>query len=392
MYDVIIIGCGLAGMISARYFCDNGYKVLILEKRSHIGGNIYDEVDESGFLVQKYGPHCFFTDDERIKPYVERFVGTEDCFVKCKTKINGKDIPMPFNFESIDIIYDKTTAEELKQCLNQAFGDKKIVSVTDLLNCSDELIQDYGKFMYENEYKLYSAKQWGRDISEISPAVFHRVPVYLSYADQYQSSKYQFLPKGGFTKFSEELINSELIDVRTSVDAIAENIVEIRDNVVHVHWENRTYDSIPVLFTGELDALFEYKYGKLPYRSLEFIWKTIMEDEYHDTEIVAYPQADKITRVTEYKKLPVQRCDGKTRISIEIPVEYDINAPIGNEPYYPIKNDENDQKYQLYLEMSSKIGNLYLCGRLADYKYYNMDNVMIRAQETAQKIIKENLA
>ena len=389
MYDIIIIGCGLSGMVSARKLADLGYKVLIFEERDHIGGNIYDKIDEDGFLVQKYGPHCFFTNEESIKKYIEDYVEVEDCFVKCRTMIDGKKIPMPFNFASIDLIYDKAEADELKKCLQEEFKEKKIVSVTDLLESKRKIISEYGKYMYDNEYRLYSSKQWGRKIEDISPDVFHRVPVYLSYDDCYQSSKYQFLPKGGFTEFSKRILKSGNIDVILNINPISDGIVYIKENKIVVRWKNNVYDNIPILFTGELDALLGYRYGHLPYRSLEFIWKLIGKNEFQETAIVAYPQADKITRITEYKKMPVQCIEGKTKICIEIPLEYDLQSPVGNEPYYPIKNDKNDSIYNKYLDDAQKIRNLFFCGRLADYKYYNMDAVIMRALDETQKIVED---
>lgn len=391
MYDFVIIGCGLAGMVAARKFADEGFKCLIVEKRKHIAGNIYDEVDHNGFLIQKYGPHCFFTNDETIKPFVENYIDVENCFVKCRTMIDNKKIPMPFNFDSIDIIYDKDKAEKLKYALKKKFGDQEVVAVTDLLSCDEKIIKEYGKYMYENEYKLYTAKQWGIDISEISPEVFKRVPVYLSYRDTYQSHKFQFLPIGGFTEFAKRLLDAPNIDMVLNTDAIETNVIQFEENKICVNWKGQKYENIPILFTGELDALFCYEFGKLPYRSLEFVWKLVDAEEFQETEIVAYPQADKITRVTEYKKLPKQNIFKKTEISIEFPVPYDKNLPIGNEPYYPIKNDTNDKKYSRYYEKASLIKNLYLCGRLADYKYYNMDMVIRRAWIVADKMMEDRL-
>lgn len=388
MYDVIVIGCGLSGMVTARKLADKGYQVCIIERRNHIGGNIFDKLDEDDFLVQMYGPHCFFTNDKRIKSFVENYVDTVDCFVKCKTVINNLKIPMPFNFKSIDIIYKPNIAKDLKSALLSEFKGKSIVAVTDLLNSKNELIRNYGLFMYENEYKLYSAKQWGLDISCISPDVFKRVPVYLSYCDTYQSHQYQFLPQKGFTHFAKQLIQSKNINVILKKDAIKNDLLKIKDNIL-LYDDNGIYKNIPIVFTGALDELFNYKYGALPYRSLEFIWKFLDIDEYQETAITAYPQADKITRVTEYKKLPPQNIAGKTKISIEIPVPYDNKQPIGTEPYYPIKNDFNDAIYQKYMAEAQKISNLFLCGRLAEYKYYNMDEVIIRAWETAERVLEK---
>lgn len=384
MWDVIVVGCGLSGMVAARELAERGKRILILEKRNHIGGNIFDCVDGNGFLVQKYGPHCFFTEDYTIKEYVEKFVGIEECFVKCQTMIDGMAIPMPFNFQSIDILYEKSDADNLKMELLRYFKDKEIVYVTDLLECPIKIITDYGKFMYEKEYMLYTAKQWGRTIESISPDIFKRVPVYLSYRKEYQYHRYQFLPRGGFTKLAESILDHENIEVQLESKAeLVENIDGGQKNMsISCHGTN--FEG-PIIFTGELDSLFGYRYGRLPYRSLEFVWKTYELESYQDTEIVAWPQKDKITRVTEYKKMPIQEKANKTVISVEIPLEYDPESPIGNEPYYPIKNDENDKLYLMYKELTANYRNLFCCGRLADYKYYNMDMVINRALQIADE-------
>lgn len=242
--------------------------------------------------------------------------------------------------------------------------------------------------MYDNEYKLYTSKQWGMDISEVSPDVFKRVPVYLNDKDVYQSSKYQFVPKGGFTEWSRRMLDSSNIDVELNVDAIANKVISVKDNKVLIN-RNDVKENALVLFTGQIDELFNFEFGTLPYRSLEFIWKTIEKDEYQPTEVVAYPQADKITRVTEYKKLPPQHIKGKTVIAIEIPFPYGKSLPVGSEPYYPIKNDTNELLYSKYQEIANTIDNLYLCGRLADYKYYNMDMTIDRAWSVADQMLKK---
>lgn len=388
MVDCIIVGSGICGSVAAREIAEHGKKVLIFERRNHVGGNVYDYKDENGFLVQKYGPHCFFTNKGEIKEYIERFIETVDCFVKCKTVIDGKRIPMPFNFRSIDMIYDQKTAERLKKKLTGEFPDREIVHVTELLNSADPDVLHYGRYMYENEYKRYSAKQWGRPIESISQDVFKRVPVYLSYRETYQSHKYQFLAKNGFTDLVHRILNHPNIEVKLNVDFLDGLEMNEKDGTIFRGGREIT---CPVLYTGEPDALFKFKHGTLPYRSLEFVWKTLNIKSYQDTEITAFPQADKITRVTEYTKLPYQVRDDKTVISIEIPFEYDRTAPFGNEPYYPIINDDNSASYMKYKDEAAIYPLLYLAGRLADYRYYNMDDAILRARETANLIVGTEL-
>lgn len=380
----IVIGCGLSGMVIARELAEYGYKVIIYEKRSHIGGNIFDEYTNDGLLIQKYGPHCFFTEHKEIKDYIERFIDVENCYVECETHINGKSLPMPFNFKTIDLLFEKKEAEILKSHLKLSFPKQEIVSVTDLLECEDSLVNEYGKFMYEYEYKLYTAKQWGRNIDEISPSIFKRVPVYLSYRSSYQKHEYQFLPRGGFTKLAASILNHANIEVRLNIDA--SEFISFDAETGEIFWRNNQLQC-PLIYTGALDALLDYRYGILPYRSLEFIWKKLDQESYQNTAITAYPQADKITRVTEYKKLPVQDYPDKTLISIEVPFEYVPDSPVGNEPYYPVINDDNMKLYNKYKSSFSKCKNFYFSGRLADYCYYNMDAAILRAKDVAYTII-----
>ena len=220
MYDVLVVGCGLSGMVVARRMAEKGKHVLILEKRNHIGGNIYDYRDENGVLVQKYGPHVFFTDDENIENYITRFVQVNYFYPECRTYIDGKSIPIPFNFASIDLLYGELEAAELKELLISEFAPRKIVSVLDIVNSKTPQIHKYGQFMYENEYRKYSAKQWGRPIEEIEPSVFMRVPVYLSYDKAYLRNKYQYMPEGGFTRLAQKIIEHENIKVALNCDAL----------------------------------------------------------------------------------------------------------------------------------------------------------------------------
>lgn len=302
--------------------------------------------------------------------------------------INGEKIPMPFNFQSIDIIYDEEEACRLKQDLIQYYGEEtESVTVFELLNAKVESIVQYGQYMFENEYQLYTAKQWGREIDSINPEIFKRVPVYLSYKNTYQKQKFQFYPIGGFTKMSESIVNHENIKVIYGMDVLENGILQVENNIARIELDGEKIQC-PVLFSGELDALFKYEYGELPYRSLEFLWKTYHELEYQDTTIVAYPQAEKITRVTEYKKLPMQKTNEKiTVISLEIPMEYNRNSPCGNVPYYPIQTEESEERYLRYKKKADGIDNLFLCGRLAEYRYFNMDMVIRRAWVVAEELL-----
>lgn len=388
--DCLVVGCGLSGVTIARALAEKGLKVQIIERREHIGGNLYDYHSEDGILLQKYGPHAFFTNDVGIQHYIERFGPVREFCADCATMINGRPYPMPFNFRAIDLLYEPEKAEKLKARLKAAFPGQDIVSVAELVRHSDALISEYGRFMYENEYKLYTAKQWGRPIESISPAVFERVPVYLSYRVGYQAHPYQFLPVAGFTDMIQKMLEHPNLRCELQVDAL--KFLTLDQENGEIGWAGEKL-GCPVVYTGALDELFEYRYGQLPYRSLEFIWKKIPAKSAQETALVAWPQESTVTRTTEYTKFPPQDLPGKeeTVIAIEIPFEYDRDRPFGNEPYYPVANEQTQELYALYKREADRLPNLFPAGRLADYKYYNMDHAIRRAWNVADEILRRSL-
>lgn len=383
MYDYLIVGCGLSGMVVARELAEAGKKVHIIERRDHIGGNIYDYKDENGILVQKYGPHVFFTDNERIEEYINKFKSVDYYYAECRTYIDGKAIPMPFNFKSIELIYgDSLFAEKLKQELIDEFGEESIVSVVDVINSKNDDIHKYGMYMYEHEYRKYSAKQWGKPIEDIDPSVFMRVPVYISYKKTYLKAKYQYMPKGGFTELARSILNHENIEVELSVDALDDIVFDVGKQTI-------SYKKFtgPIIYTGPLDALFGYKHGSLPYRALEFTWKVVNKSKAPETPLSAYPEGDKYIRITDYTQFPPQEFGDKAVIAIEYPVEYKKDELCGNEPYYPTLTNESKEMFEKYNNMAKKVRNLFWCGRLAEFKYYNMDTVIQNAIDLSKKLI-----
>ena len=383
--DCLVIGCGLSGMVMARALAEKGHRVHIAERRPHIGGNTYDFYNEDGVLVQKYGPHSFFTEHREVRDYIERYTPVKDCYLQYVTMIDGQALPMPFNFKAIDMLYAPDKAEQLKNTLLQAFPGRETVTVSELVDHPDACIAEYGRFMYENEYRLYTAKQWGRPIEGISPAVFGRVPVYLSYKKEYEPHTYQFVPVDGFTDLARRMLDHPCISYELNVDAREHLTLNESDHTVA--WDGKAFTG-PVVYTGALDELFGFAYGQLPYRSLEFIWKTVPADPGDPIAITAWPQAETVTRVTNYSKLPVQDLKGaRAPVAIEIPFEYHPDRPFGNEPYYPIANEQTQALYEKYRARAAAYPQLLPVGRLADYKYYNMDHTILRAQDAARALL-----
>ena len=380
MFDLLIVGCGLTGLVIARDQVEKGKKVKVIDRRNHIGGNIFDYIDENGVLVQKYGPHLFFTDDEKIEKYISRFVDVYPFYPECRTYIGGKAIPMPFNFDSIKRIYgDNPDSQALMEDLIKEFGLDSIVSVTDLLNSNTKSIREYGEYMYEHEYRKYSAKQWGKPIEEIDPAVFKRVPVYISYKKPYLRQKYQFMPEGGFTELARKILDHPNIIVELSTEAL-DHISFDNDRIFYDNYSG------PIVYTGPLDALFGYKYGRLPYRALEFTWKRIKRKNTLETPLSAFPEGDKYIRITDYTQFPPQELGDDSVIAIEYPLEYKPDELCGNEPYYPTLTKDSKEMIAKYKDESTQYKNLYSCGRLADFKYYNMDACIIRAMEISTSL------
>ena len=381
-YDYIIVGAGLAGGIVARKLAEEkNKKVLIVERRDHIAGNTYDFEDAHGVKVQKYGPHVFHTNVDAVYEFITRFCDPVPYRTKCEAVIDGISTPSPFNFKTVDQFYSPEQAEALKKRMTEYYNGRPSVTVVEMLESDDADIRGFAQFLFDKDYKLYTAKQWNLSPEEIDPSVLKRVSIVLSYGDTYFYDKYEFMPREGFEELYRKLVNHPGISIELNVDALDHMTIDEENKRV-------LYDGEPVriLYTGPIDELFSYRYGVLPYRSLYFDFQTVATDSFQQVAIVAYPQVEGYTRITEYTKMPFQKCDGCTSVAYEYPVPYDKNAERGNEPYYPVLTDESKEKYEKYKAYADQFGNLTLGGRLAEFKYYNMDQVILRALE-----IYENL-
>ena len=373
MKEYIIVGAGITGAVIGRHLAERGHKVTIVDRRSHIAGNIYDEKDENGLIIQKYGPHIFHTNNKRVYDYITKYADWEDFFLECMVYMKGKYTPSPFNFKTIDDYYSEEKAKALKARIKAKYGDSEKTTIVEMLNSDDELIKEYADFLFESDYSLYTAKQWGISPKEIDISVLKRVPVLFSYKTGYFDDRYQCMPRGGFTKFIENVLNHENITLKLNTEAASFITIENGTLLINGKETDKT-----VIYTGAADELLNSKYGVLPYRSLKFEYKTENTDSYQAAPVVAYPEVDGYTRITEYSKLPVQKTNGKTVIALEYPLSYDKKT---SEPYYPIPTEESRALYEKYRNALDKIPNLIICGRLGDFKYYNMDGALLRALE-----------
>ena len=385
MYNTIVIGAGIAGAVAARQLAEEGNRrVLILEQRDHIGGNCYDKEDTYGVLIHEYGPHIFHTNDEGVYEYLSRFT---DWYLypeghQVVANVGGELIPIPFNLNTLHLVYGEEKAKELEGKLIDAYGGGSRVPIMELKKSDDPDIQQIAQYVYENVFLRYTMKQWGQKPEEISPEVTGRVPVLISRDNRYFQDKYQGVPLDGFTPMFERLLDHENIEVQLGVNA-KERLMITEDGVL--------LDGVPfdgeVIFTGALDELFDCRYGRLPYRSLRFDFEHLDQSDFQQGHsVVNYTVSEDFTRITEFQYLTGQKnCDGTTIVR-EYPFAY--SGAEGEIPYYAILNADNEALYEKYRALTAGLSDFYLLGRLAEYKYYNMDAMARRALDLAERIMK----
>lgn len=366
--DALVVGCGLSGAVIARHLAEQRKKVVVWERREHIGGNMYDYIDEHGFLVQKYGPHTFHTRKKDLYDYICRFEQWQGYKLTCGAVWDGKYTPTPFNFTTIDTFYPAEQAAFLREKLRNAFAGREFATVVEVLEHPDPDIRAYAEYLFQRDYAPYTAKQWGVSPGEIDPSVLKRVPLRFSYDEGYFDDPYQVMPVHSFTRFFENLLDHPNIEVKLGVEALEH--LKVRDGKLLLSGRE-TY--FPVVYTGALDELFGCVYGRLPYRSLRFEWKHTDRDSVQSAPVVAYPQEKGYTRITEYKKLPIQDRPGSS-YAVEYPLPYQEGAYM--EPYYPVLTEASRNQYAQYRGLADGVPNLIPCGRLADFKYYNMDQAL----------------
>ncbi len=376
IYDVIVVGSGFAGSVVASELAQKNKKILILEKRPNIGGNMYEEICINGIRIHKYGPHIFHTDSIEVFEYIKKHGEWRFYEHTVLGSIDGKLVPIPFNFKSIESIFDEDKAYLIENKLKKYFPGLSKVSIMDIINHRDKTIKEFGDYVYEKVFANYTAKQWGMNVKDIDKSIINRVPVALGYDDRYFQDEYQLMPKESYNEIFDNLLNNPNIDIKLNVDA--KEYVSIKEDAIY--FNDKQFNG-KLVYTGQIDELFNYEYGKLPYRSLRFEFKNQNINHFQKSPVINYPNNHKYTRVTEFKYLTGQQSNNTT-IMREYPQKYNgINIP-----YYPIINENNKNLYERYKNKANKIKNLYMCGRLAEYKYYNMDQVVLRALETARNI------
>ena len=371
MQEIIVIGSGFSGSILARKIAEElNQKVLVVESRSHIGGNAYDEVDEHGILVQKYGPHFLNTNHYSTIKFIQQYAKLFPHCTKLLSFIDNNYVRLPFNFETVQQLVGAEKSEHILEKLRESFADRDRVPILELVNHLDKEVADYGTLLFEKAYKTYTAKMWGVDVNAIDKYVLDRVPMAMSYDERYLNKDFQYLPINGFAEIFDNMLNHPNIEVQLNTDAME----HIRlDEEAH----QITYDGQPVkclIFTGAIDELFGYRFGALPYRSLDIRYEYSEKNSVQPCEIISYPQAIGYTRSTEYRQMMFDDGEAEgTVIATEYPLSFDKDAKVGNIRYYPVNTTQSNALYQKYLNEKANYCNVFLCGRLAEFKYYNMD-------------------
>jgi UDP-galactopyranose mutase len=360
--DVLVVGAGYAGSVVAERLARAGKRVHVIDKRPHVGGNVYDEYDEHGIRVGRYGPHIFHTNSTRIVDYLSNFTEWRPYEHRALAHVEGKLLPIPINLDTVNKLYGLSLDEEEVE----AFFERVREPRTPVETSEDLVVSTVGRDLYEKFFKNYTRKHWGLDPSQLSAGVAARVPVRTNRDDRYWTDEFQGVPLHGYTRMFEAMVDHRNISVELGVD-----FHEIRERVQARH----------LVYTGPIDAYFGYRFGRLPYRSLRFEHEHLPGiPRYQPVATINYPNEHDYIRVTEFKHLTGQEHPG-TSIVREYPQSE-------GDPYYPVPRPENEALYKRYQSLAAREKNVTFVGRLSQYRYYNMDQVVGAALKAAQNILE----
>lgn len=359
MFDYLIVGAGFSGSVLAERLASSGQRVLLTDRRPHIGGNAYDHYDESGVLVHKYGPHIFHTNSERIYRYLSRFTQWRRYEHRVVADLNGHHFPLPINLDTLNALYHTSMDEgEAEIFLKSVARDEPSHE-----NFEQAMIAKIGPHLYRTFIENYTRKQWGIEPCKLDASVAGRVPVRFNRDDRYFTDTYQVMPLHGYTRMFERMLRHPNIVVLLQAD--------YRDVAAELTYKH-------VVYTGPIDEYFDHCYGKLPYRSLSFKFKTESKPLCQPVAVVNFPNDKAYTRVTEFKHLT-----GQTHAKTSLVYEYPCDK---GDPYYPIPQPENAALYAKYKQLADSMPNVHFLGRLGTYKYYNMDQCVGQALATFERL------
>ena len=373
MFDVIILGAGISGAVLAERFArDSNKKVLLIERRQHIGGHCYDKIDGNGILIHRYGPHLFHTDDAEIWEYLSKFTEWQIYQHKVLAMIDGQPVPIPFNFNTLYKVFPQNLATWLENTLLKNFEYGKKIPIRELKNSTDKDLQFLADFIYEKIFLHYTEKQWNLTPDKIDGAVTARVPISISRDDSYFNDKFQAVPKNGYTAMIQKMLAHK--NIKLMLNTAFNEVAEIKDGKIYLF---DTEFTGKIIYTGMLDELFNYKFGELPYRSVKMKFEMLDIENFQAATTVNYPNNYEFTRITEFKKIHPCK-SARTTILKEIPQNYAVGK---NEPYYPIFTDAAKTAHSKYLNELKNFPQITAVGRLAEYRYFDMDDAVKRALE-----------
>lgn len=379
MKKIIIVGSGISGSTLANVLANKGWDVSIYEKNSFVGGNCFDYFDDNGILIHKFGPHIFHTNCDEVFNFISKFTTLSKYQHKVLANVENKLFPLPINFKSIEIIMGNES-NEIINSLKDLFHDKKTVTLFELKQTNNSLINKFVDWVSKNVYFNYSSKMWGTKFENIDPNTINRVKIVLGYNHNYfPEDKYQGLPIDGYTKMIEAMLNHRNITIYKNVNALEH--LQFQKKIL---WDSNEI-SCPVVYCGALDEAFKYKYGMLPYRSLDIRFENLAKEQFQGAAVINYPADQSMTRIAEYKLMTLQKAK-TTTISKEYPGEFELNSSCFNQRYYPIINDKNVSIYQKYVNEFKKYNNFYPLGRLAQYKYFDIDDAIKQAIDLAKEL------
>jgi len=360
MFDYLIVGAGFSGAVVASQMVRRFNKrVMLVDRRSHVGGNAYDHRDAAGILVHKYGPHIFHTQSKDVFDYLSQFTEWRNYEHRVLASVDGKLVPIPINLDTVNILHGlNLKVDELESYLDSIAERPAAIRTSE-----DVVVSRVGRDLYEKMFRGYTRKQWGLDPSELDASVTARIPVRMSRDDRYFSDMYQAMPLRGFTCMFENMLDHPNIKIELGTD--------YREVLKSAKYRELVY-------TGPVDEYFDYRFGKLPYRSLQFKHETLNRERLQPVAVINYPQDRDYTRVTEFKYLT-----GQTHAKTSVVYEYPCN---GGDPYYPIPRAENAALYKQYESLAAQTPRVHFTGRLATYKYYNMDQVVAQALTLCKKL------
>ena len=363
-YDYLIVGAGFAGSVLAeRLASQHNARVLLIDRRPHVGGNAYDEPNEAGILYHKYGPHIFHTNSDQVVEYLSQFTEWRPYEHRVRAVVRDKLVPIPINRTTLNELFGlslKTDEEAADYLASRA------EPVENIQTSEDVVVNAVGRELYELFFQGYTRKQWGLDPSELDKSVTSRIPTRTNTDDRYFTDTFQAMPKDGYTAMFRNMLDNPLIEVRTGIDFsdFKDRVHDIADHLI---------------FTGPIDEYFEHRFGKLPYRSLKFDHQTLEQDRFQETGTINYPAPDvPYTRISEYKHLTGQEAPVTT-------VTYEYPSAEGD-PYYPIPRPENQELFKRYEALADETEGVTFVGRLATYRYYNMDQIVGQALATFRRM------